>query len=310
MAMRDFFRGDRDRDRDRWRDENRYGRQENQRYTQGRDWGRDEDMEREADRYGSYAGGFENRQIAGASGRSDWRDNDYGRGRDWQSRGQYSESDWGDRDFGDRFRGGEQRGYGGGRSYGGGFYTGESERGGQYGASQYRGYGGGRYGDSQYGGGEYGQYGGSQYGSEAGGDLYREREQGGAGGARFAAERVGYSGAGSISSQTGAGLSGSFRGRGPKGYQRSDERIREEVCECLTDDPMVDASNIEVQVKSGEITLTGTVNSRHEKRRAAEIIEDLSGVKDVHNNLRVASEQGMQGAQQTSGTQSTQQPRH
>lgn len=292
MSMRDFFRGDRDRDRDRdrWREENRYGRQEEQRYTQGRDWSRDEDNERESGRYGSYAGGMENPQFYGQSGRSDWRESDYGRGRDYQSQGRYSERDWGEQDF-DRFRGGEQRGYGGGRNYGGGFYTGESDRGhasgSDYGSSQYRGYGGGQQGAGQYRGGQQGRYGEAQYGSEAGSDRYREREQGGAGGAR-----------------------GMFRGRGPKGYQRSDERIREEVCECLTDDPMIDASNLEVNVKSGEVTLTGSVNSRQEKRRAVEIIEELSGVKDVHNNLRVTSEQSMQGTQQTSGAQSAQQPRH
>jgi hypothetical protein len=28
-----------------------------------------------------------------------------------------------------------------------------------------------------------------------------------------------------------------FAGRGPKGYQRSDERIREDICERLADDP-------------------------------------------------------------------------
>ncbi len=307
MSMRDFFRGDRDRDRYRWRDENRYGRQEEQQYTQGREWGRDEDEEneREYGRYGSYGGGFENPQFYGQSGRSDWREPDYGRRR-------YGDRDWGEHVYGDRFRPGEQRAHRGGRDYSGGFYTGESGRGGEYGgpygASRYPGSGGGHQGGSYYGGGEYARYGGTEYGSEAGGDLYREREQGG-GGARFTAGRFGYGGSGSITSQTGAGLTGSFRGRGPKGYQRSDERIREEVCECLTDDPMVDASNVEVNVRSGEVTLTGTVNSRFEKRRAVEIIEDLSGVKDVHNNLRIASEQGTQGMQQTSGTQSAQ-PRH
>jgi hypothetical protein len=32
---------------------------------------------------------------------------------------------------------------------------------------------------------------------------------------------------------------GRHRGRGPKGYTRSDDRIREEVCDRLTDDPVV-----------------------------------------------------------------------
>ena len=76
-------------------------------------------------------------------------------------------------------------------------------------------------------------------------------------------------------------------GRGPKGYRRSDQRITEDVCDRLADDPYVDASDIEVSVKDGEVTLSGMVHSRHEKRNAEECIEHLSGVKDVHNHLRV-----------------------
>lgn len=77
------------------------------------------------------------------------------------------------------------------------------------------------------------------------------------------------------------------RGRGPRGYTRSDERIREDVCDVLTDHPMVDASDVEVAVKSGEVTLSGSVSSRAEKRLAEDIIENLSGVRDVNNQLRV-----------------------
>jgi osmotically-inducible protein OsmY len=77
------------------------------------------------------------------------------------------------------------------------------------------------------------------------------------------------------------------RGRGPKGYTRSDERIREDVNERLTDDPYVDASEIEVSVSGCEVTLSGTVDSREAKRRAEDITEQVSGVRHVQNNLRV-----------------------
>jgi osmotically-inducible protein OsmY len=77
------------------------------------------------------------------------------------------------------------------------------------------------------------------------------------------------------------------RGRGPKGYTRSDERIREDVSDRLTDDWRIDASNIEVMVANGEVTLNGTVESREEKRRAEDIAESVSGVSHVQNNLRV-----------------------
>ena len=59
---------------------------------------------------------------------------------------------------------------------------------------------------------------------------------------------------------------GSHRGRGPKGYRRSDERIRDDINDRLTDDPHVDASEIEVMVVEREVTLSGHVNSRFEKR--------------------------------------------
>ena len=81
--------------------------------------------------------------------------------------------------------------------------------------------------------------------------------------------------------------SGLHRGRGPKGYRRSDERIHEDVCERLTEDPFIDASNVEVIVKDGEITLNGTVTSRGLKRRAEDLAELASGVSHVQNNLRV-----------------------
>jgi osmotically-inducible protein OsmY len=80
---------------------------------------------------------------------------------------------------------------------------------------------------------------------------------------------------------------GLHRGRGPKGYQRSDARIMEDVNDRLTDDPHIDASEIEVSVANREVTLTGTVNSRFEKRHAEDLAESVPGVSHVQNNLRV-----------------------
>lgn len=88
------------------------------------------------------------------------------------------------------------------------------------------------------------------------------------------------------------------RGRGPKGYQRSDARIMEDVNDRLTDDPHIDASEIEVSVSNREVTLSGTVNSRFEKRHAEDIAESVSGVTHVQNNLRVQqyADMGMGGS--------------
>ena len=76
-------------------------------------------------------------------------------------------------------------------------------------------------------------------------------------------------------------------GRGPKGYVRTDERIRDYVCDDLMDDPWLDASAIEVAVKDGEVTLSGTVDSDDARRLAEDVAEHAGGVKHVQNNLRV-----------------------
>ena len=81
-----------------------------------------------------------------------------------------------------------------------------------------------------------------------------------------------------------------YAGRGPKDYQRSDDRVREEICDCMTDDPMLDASEITVVVNKGEVMLSGTVTSRDQKRRAEDVADRISGVKDVTNQLRVSRE--------------------
>ncbi len=80
---------------------------------------------------------------------------------------------------------------------------------------------------------------------------------------------------------------GEHRGRGPKGYRRSDERILHDINDRLTDDPYLDASEIEVSVLDGEATLAGFVFRREDKRRAEDLAERASGVTHVQNNLRL-----------------------
>lgn len=84
---------------------------------------------------------------------------------------------------------------------------------------------------------------------------------------------------------------GKFRGRGPKNYRRSDDRLREEVCDRLTDNEWLDASDVEVNVVAAEVILTGVVDSRYAKRLAESIAESVSGVSNVQNNLRVQNYQ-------------------
>jgi len=82
-------------------------------------------------------------------------------------------------------------------------------------------------------------------------------------------------------------VKGAFHGVGPKNWKRSDERIHDDVCEQLCDHPYVDASDIEVIVRDGEVTLTGTVDARLVKRAAEDAAHAVRGVVDVHNQLRV-----------------------
>jgi osmotically-inducible protein OsmY len=83
--------------------------------------------------------------------------------------------------------------------------------------------------------------------------------------------------------------SGEHKGKGPRGYQRSTDRIKEDVCDRLAEDDYVDASDIDIKVEDNEVILTGTVNSRAEKRRAEDLIESISGVKNVENRIKVSS---------------------
>jgi BON domain-containing protein len=82
-----------------------------------------------------------------------------------------------------------------------------------------------------------------------------------------------------------SGYAGGQAGRGPRDYQRSDSRVLEDVCERLSDDDQVDASDVGVDVKNGEVTLTGSVADRFMKRRAEHIAASVRGVIDVHNRL-------------------------
>jgi hypothetical protein len=89
-------------------------------------------------------------------------------------------------------------------------------------------------------------------------------------------------------------------GRGPKGYQRSEERIREEINDRLTAHGLVDATDIEVRIQNGEVTLSGFVDSREAKRAAEDCAEDVQGVREVHNHLRIRSHADDAGVGRTS----------
>jgi osmotically-inducible protein OsmY len=194
-----------------------------------------------------------------------------------------------------------REGYGQGQGYGRESYGRESF--GRYG------YGGPSFrGEEGYGQG-HGREGWSRsgYGGTRGGESYRGEERFGDGSGRSSSSYR-YGGQGSFrpesqwgqggyrpesqwgrSGQEWAGGSMTQERRGPKNYKRSDERIREDVCDVLTNSDL-NCEDVEVNVKEGEVTLTGTVQSSEERREMERIAERLPGVKDVTNQLRVKRE--------------------
>lgn len=83
-----------------------------------------------------------------------------------------------------------------------------------------------------------------------------------------------------------------YRGRGPRNYSRSDERIKEDICDELSSDSECDAEDIEIEVKEGMVSLSGSVPSRKMKHRAEDIADAARGVKDVDNRIRVTGRIG------------------
>jgi osmotically-inducible protein OsmY len=80
--------------------------------------------------------------------------------------------------------------------------------------------------------------------------------------------------------------------RGPKGYQRSDERLREDISERLMESHDVDSSEVSVLVVSGKVTLDGTVPDRYMKHYIEDLVDACPGVQDIDNRIRVDANSG------------------
>jgi osmotically-inducible protein OsmY len=100
--------------------------------------------------------------------------------------------------------------------------------------------------------------------------------------------------------------------RGPKGYKRSDERIREDICERLIHSDFIDSSDVTIEVNAGRVVMEGTVPDRRMKHAIEDMAEATSGVTDVENKVRVQqavastgrSGSGATGSAGTSGSSS------
>jgi len=200
--------------------------------------------------------------------RQDWQQPGYGQRREHDL-----DRDWEHQDpngYGNErpYQEWEQQGYG---------YRGQDDRGSRsygFGSQQRQGYPDEDTGYSSSG------FGGPLFGSRAVG-RYGQNRQG----------RGQYSNSYEDQASQWEGQRGPHAGRRPKGYQRSDERIREDICDRLTEHPAIDASEIDVEVKGCEVTLKGTVESRSVKHLVETMTETVPGVREIHNQLRVGWQQ-------------------
>jgi hypothetical protein len=211
-------------------------------------------------------GGYGQGYGQGGYGQGFGRAGEYGQGGYGQ--GMYGQGMYGQGSFGQGAYGQGEYGRGG---YGGSYQPGGPEQSQWRGGSDESTYGQGGYGQRGFGPGGYSQgYGQGSYGQGS-----------------YGQSGYGQSGLGQGLGYSSTLIVGRFYGRGPKGYRRADERIREDVSEELFRSPEIDASEIEIQAQNGEVTLTGKVEDRHQKRLAEDIAERVSGVTDVHNQLKV-----------------------
>jgi hypothetical protein len=241
-----------------------YGERERER-DPGRDFG--------SEGYGVESDEYERRPGRGYGGRGygaqSWTQRGFG-GQGYEGRGYEG------RGSGDRRARGEQGAYGFGHEGAG------SAAGRGWGSYDESGKYGGRYESERYGARDDWRRGGNE---SAPGDRWARGDLTG-GDADFLEERR---------RQT----QGRFAGRGPKDYERSDQRIREDVCDRLMQDPEIDATGLTVNVQGGEVTLEGTVDSKNAKRLAEDVAEDVPGVREVNNRLRVDREFGRSSSRST-----------
>lgn len=242
-------------------------------------WGQRQGGHRETGSQGNYYGqsgqGGYGQGGQGNYGQGDFGPSNYGQGNYGQ--GNYGQSGYGQRN--------QSSGYGqpGQTNYGQGGYA---QRGyGQSGAGLGGGYGQG--GSQQHASRGYGQ---SEFGQTASRDWTQDQQGmggyaggygSGSGGRQQGWSGESFGGAGRTAEQGNAGR------RAPKGYTRSDERIREDVNDRFMQAWELDPTDLEVAVSNGEVTLSGEVKTRDEKFRAEQIAESVMGVKDVTNSLRI-----------------------
>lgn len=81
-----------------------------------------------------------------------------------------------------------------------------------------------------------------------------------------------------------------------QGHHRRDTLIYEEVCEALLNNPQIDATDIEIQVEDGRVTLSGKVDDREMKREVELSLEHIPGIQDLFNLITLTEFTDVGGA--------------
>jgi len=68
---------------------------------------------------------------------------------------------------------------------------------------------------------------------------------------------------------------------------RNDVKIKKDVAVQLSRDNQVDSGTVNVEVKDGEVTLSGTLPSLSVSMAAVEMTEKVAGVRSVKNKFKV-----------------------
>ncbi len=82
-------------------------------------------------------------------------------------------------------------------------------------------------------------------------------------------------------------LTGCYKTEAPQtvGQVVDDKTIEAQVHGALADSPSYKFDDVKVAVSGGTVQLSGFVNTDDQKSKAAEIARNVSGVKDVQNNI-------------------------
>ncbi len=73
----------------------------------------------------------------------------------------------------------------------------------------------------------------------------------------------------------------------PEAGRRSDERVLRDILESLAENDAIRSGEIDIVVRDGEVTLTGTVADRATRKQAEVCVASVAGVRDVTNQLRI-----------------------